>query len=595
MSAAPPPERSTLATLKALLRILSGGRRRDIVRTAAMTLLGTFSELLTIGSVVPFLAIVSNPEAARSFPGVGAVIGLIGADSERELLIAATGLLIAATLFAAMVRLLILWSTQRTVVGLGHEISTTIYSRMLRQPYIHFLGSNPSEHYASVDKVQALTFSVFMPMIQGLNASVIAIGIGLLLVAIDPLTALLGAGVTAGVYVLVTLFARRRLKANSAILARQQTARMQAIQEAVGGIRDILLGHTQNAFEESFRAVDLRLRRATAANIFIAQAPRFLVEAVGIVLIGLLALAMSQRPGGIMAAVPVLGALALGAQRLFPLLQQAYSGWSVFAGNTQVLVDVVALLEAPVVEAAGAPLDGPVRPFERDIVFDRVGMSYPNRPAVLQDVRLTIAKGERIGLVGTTGSGKSSFLDVLMALIDPDRGEVRIDGVPLGDATRANWQAQIAHVPQAVYLSDSSIAANIAFGAPQAAIDMARIEAAARQAQMHEFILTLPQGYATPVGERGVRLSGGQRQRIAIARALYKDATLLIFDEATAALDRKTEAAIMDSVKALGRDRTILIVAHRISALDGCDRIVRIEAGRIVESGAYGELVGDSA
>jgi ATP-binding cassette subfamily B protein len=592
---APVSERSTFATLKALLRALSGGRRRDILVSIGTMLLGTFAELLTIGSVVPFLAVVSNPEGARAFPGVGFLLGLFGAGSERDLLWGATALLIAATIFAAAVRLLILRTTQRTVVGLGHEIATAIYSRMLRQPYLHFVSRNPSEHYASVEKVQTLTFSVFMPLVQGLNASVIALGIAALLVAIDPVTALVGAGVTAGVYVAITVFTRRRLKANSRVLALKATARMQAIQEAVGGIRDILLGHTQSVFEETFRDIDIKLRRANAANIFIAQAPRFVVEAVGIVLIGLLAVAMSLRPGGIMAAVPVLGALALGAQRLMPLLQQAYSGWSIFAGNRQVLADVVALLEAPVVETGGAPLDGPVRPFARDVVFDNVGMSYPNRPGVLRGLNLSIAKGERIGLVGTTGSGKSSFLDVLMALLEPDAGEVRIDGVPLSAATRANWQAQIAHVPQAVYLSDNSVAANIAFGAPEETLDLARIEAAARQAQMHDFILTLPQGYATPVGERGVRLSGGQRQRIAIARALYKDATLLIFDEATGALDRKTEAAIMDAVQALGRDRTVLIVAHRISALAGCDRIVRIEAGRIVESGAYGELVGDSA
>jgi ATP-binding cassette subfamily B protein len=257
------------------------------------------------------------------------------------------------------------------------------------------------------------------------------------------------------------------------------------------------------------------------------------------------------------------------------------------------MTDVLGLLEAPVV--ASAPAGSEPRPFAKDIVFDRVSLSYPGRVPALEEVSLTIKKGERIGLVGTTGSGKSSFLDLLMALLDPSEGEIRIDGSRLDDSVRPGWQAQIAHVPQAVYLADASIASNIAFAEPETAIERERVEAAARQAHLHDFIAALPEGYDTKVGERGVRLSGGQRQRIAIARALYKKANLLIFDEATGALDRKTERAIMDGIAELGRGITILIVAHRISALAGCDRIVRLEAGRIVESGSYTELVGETA
>jgi ATP-binding cassette subfamily B protein len=432
-----------------------------------------------------------------------------------------------------------------------------------------------------------------MPLMQALTASLLALAIIILLFAIDPFTACIAAASIGALYFGVSIATRKRLKANSVIVAQSSTARMQAIQEGLGGIRDILLGHSQHVFEENFRRLDWRYRRAQALNMFFGGAPRYFVEAAGIVLIVLVALSMSARPGGIVAAIPVLGALALGAQRLLPLIQQSYLGWTLFAGNVRVMADVLALMEAPVMASAPAGAAGP--PFARDIVFDRVSLSYPGRVPALQEISLVIAKGERVGLVGTTGSGKSSFLDLLMALLDPSEGEIRIDDRPLDDSSRAAWQAQIAHVPQSVYLADASIASNIAFAEPVEGIDRARVEAAARQAQLHDFISALPEGYETMVGDRGVRLSGGQRQRIAIARALYKEASVLIFDEATGALDRKTEHAIMESVAALGRGITILVVAHRISALAGCDRIVRLEGGRIVESGSYRELVGASA
>jgi ABC-type multidrug transport system fused ATPase/permease subunit len=256
------------------------------------------------------------------------------------------------------------------------------------------------------------------------------------------------------------------------------------------------------------------------------------------------------------------------------------------------LADVVVLMQAPIVtslprDRAKAPV-----PFHRDIAFDRVGFRYQARASALTSVSLTIAKGERVGLIGETGSGKSTLLDVLMGLLDPTSGAVLIDGEPLVDRNRANWQAQIAHVPQMIYLADSSIASNIAFGEPEEAIDMARVRHAASRAHIDDFIAGLPHGYGTSVGERGVRLSGGQRQRIGIARALYKRASVLIFDEATSALDGKIESSIMRSIFELERGLTLVMIAHRTTTLVGCDRIVRLADGELVEQGTYEEVLG---
>jgi ABC-type multidrug transport system fused ATPase/permease subunit len=551
--------------------------------------LGTLAELVTIGAVVPFLALMSSPETAQEFAGVR-LLDSVASDGS-DLLWWAMGLLIMAAVVTAAARLLLLWTVQRTVTAIGHETGTRIYGRMLRQPYGYYLQRNPSELYASLQKIDSLTFGVLMPMVQAVNATLIALGIIIFLLAIDPWSVAIGAIFITIMYAVITAASRGRLRRNSRILSTTQNARLQAIQEGLGGIRDILLAHTQPVFEKSFAKLDYDLRRAQATNSFIAGAPRFIIEATGIVAIGFLAVLMSGRPGGMLGAIPTLGALALGAQRLLPLIQQAYTGWTVYAGNAAVVDDLIALLEAPIVEDAEEPDRGSGRPFERDIVFEKVSLSYPGRGQVLHQLNLAIGRGERVGVVGRTGSGKSSFLDVFMALLPAEEGEIRIDGVPLTAGNRASWQAQIAHVPQSVYLSDSTIASNIAFGEAEEAIDTARVEAAARQADMHDFILGLPQGYATLVGERGVRLSGGQRQRIAIARALYKQARVLIFDEATGALDRQTEKAIIAAISSLGRDVTILVVAHSLSALSGCDRIIRMEKGRIVDSGEIADLV----
>jgi ABC-type multidrug transport system fused ATPase/permease subunit len=588
------PAPSHGALLVALLRVMGARRRRHLAATILALALGALAELVTIGAVPPFLALVSDPVGAAHLPGFWLFLKLTGSHLGDDLLVRAAALLIGATLAAAAARVLILWLSQGFVIAFGHDVGTAIFSRMLRQPYAHHVTRNPSELLASVEKVHILTFGTLLPLMQAVTAALIAATIIALLFLIDPFIASIASAAMALLYTGVTLATRGRLKANSSMLSHSATARLQSIQEGIGGIRDILLGHSQHVFEENFRRLDARYRKAQALNLFIGGAPRYLVEAGGVVLIVLLAVAMSYRPGGIVAALPVLGALALGAQRLLPLVQQSYLGWSNFAGHAGVMADVLELMNAPIVSTE--PLrSGPPGPgFTTDIVFDSVGLSYPGRVPALADISLRIAQGERIGLVGTTGSGKSSFLDLLMALLEPSEGAILIDGRPLDDSNRADWQAQIAHVPQSVYLADGSIAANIAFAEPESAIDGARVEAAARQAQLHGFIAALPDGYATRVGERGVRLSGGQRQRIAIARALYKSPKVLIFDEATGALDRKTEGAIMSAVTSLDRDLTMLIVAHRVSALAGCDRILRLEEGRLVDSGTHGELVGES-
>jgi len=336
------------------------------------------------------------------------------------------------------------------------------------------------------------------------------------------------------------------------------------------------------------------MQLALASNQVVGASPRFGVEALGMVLIAGLAYmlaAASGAVGGVTDAVPVLGALALGAQRLLPVLQQIYTAYITIKGNQVSTQDALDLLGQPMPAHAYARPAKPMA-FQTAITLKDLGFRYtPQGPWVLRNLNLQIAKGSRVGFVGVTGIGKSTLLDIVMGLLTPSEGMLLIDNTVVNPQNPRAWQAHISHVPQAIYLSDTSIAENIAFGAPAELIDLQRVKQAAQQAQIAQTIEGWRNGYETLVGERGVRLSGGQRQRIGIARALYKRANVIIFDEATSALDNDTEAAVMQAVETLGRDITILIIAHRLTTLKNCDQIVELANCGIKAVGGYEQMM----
>lgn len=573
--------------IRAFYRAIDPRRRLHLLFTLGLMLVAALTELITIGAVLPFLALLADPAHSADIPGFGLLVALAGSASPSDLLFLAGALLCGASIAAGLARLTVLRATNRLAFALGHDLGVAIFSRTLRQPYSVYVGRNPSEVFAGVDKVQTLIFSMLLPLMQGMVAGVTALAILIVLTAVAPAITLASAGAVVLIYVAVSLATGRRLKSNSAAIASAATARMKALQEGFGGLRDIILGQTHDAFEDGFNALDRGYRQAQAENQFINAAPRVVLETSAIVLAGLLALYMSRGAGGLAAAIPVLGALALGTQRLLPLLNACYVGWSQVGGNSHLLRDILGLLQIPVVGGSGAAASPAA--FTRAITFDGVSLHHPGRDPALRDVSLEIPRGARLGIVGPTGSGKSSLLDLLMGLIDPTAGEIRIDGRPLDDSIRAGWQSAIAHVPQSIYVADLSIAANIAFGRHRHEIDMGRVKDAARAARLDAFVESLPEGYATLVGERGVRLSGGQRQRIAIARAFYKRAGILILDEPTSQLDADAEQAIVATLAAMAPDVTIVMVAHHEPALWGCDLILRLG------DGAAGGLVSNRA
>lgn len=567
--------------LRRLWLHIQPGRRKQFGLLLVLMFVASLAELVSIGAVLPFLGVLTAPEQVFVHPASQPLVRLLHLQNPQSLLVPLTVLFGLAAIVAGTIRVLLLWVSTRLSFATGADLGLEIYRRTLYQPYSVHIARNSSAVIDAVStKSQGVINGVIYPVVMMISSGLMMTIVIGALVAYQPLIALLSFVGFGGLYLLINLLTQERLQANSQVVAMHSTERVKALQEGMGGIRDLLLDGTQSTYCAIFSEADQNMRRAQAQNSVIGQAPRYLMEALGMVLIALVALWLALQPGGMGSALPIMGALALAAQRLLPMLQQVYQGWSNFKGNHETLIEVLDLLDQPLPSHLNEPQQLPL-PFTQEIRLQGVAFRYrPNNPWVLQDVHLRIPKGSRVGVVGTTGSGKSTLLDIVMGLLLPSRGQMWIDGVAIGETNARAWQAHIAHVPQAIYLADASIAENIAFGLPPSQVDMARVQQAATRAQLTSTIAALPDGYNTRVGERGVQLSGGQRQRIGIARALYKSANVIVLDEATSALDNETESAVMQAIDGLDSDITIFIIAHRLTTLRNCDFIIDVVNSR---------------
>lgn len=581
--------------IKRLWRHLSARRQHQFWLLVALLLVSALAEVISLGAVLPFLGVLTAPDHVFNMPIASSLIRRLGLVSPEQLILPLTVTFGLAVLIAAAIRMLLLWVSTRYTFACGADLSEGVYRRTLYQPYQVHVSRNSSEVISGItNKVDGAVFGVLLPLLTLISSIVLFVSIMLALVAIDPMAASVAAVGFGVCYGVISWLTRRRLQQNSRRIAYEQTQVIKSLQEGLGGIRDVLLDGTQSVYCEVYSQSDQTLRRALANNAFIGGSPRFAMEALGMLLIISLAYTLSLQEGGVANALPVLGALALGAQRLLPALQMSYSSWVTIAGNQSALADALDFLDQPLPEDTGQTAIEPLL-LADSICFDSVRFRYTDEaPWVLDGVTLSIPKGARVGFVGSTGSGKSTLLDLLMGLLSPTEGEFLVDGKPLLGSRYRAWQRTIAHVPQNIYLADTSLAENIAFGVRCDAIDMLRVKAAARQAQIADFIESRPEGYQAQVGERGIRLSGGQRQRIGIARALYKQASVLLFDEATSALDNATEQSVMSAIEGLNRDLTIVIVAHRLSTVRSCDIVVELGGGRVVAQGNYEYLLESS-
>ena len=585
--------KSNISLIEMMLELwgkIEGINRRQIFQILFLMLLASFAEMLSISAIFPFLAILIDPDRLMQSFYVQKFLVFWGIDSTKNLLSLFTGIFCFVTIVAAVIRVALTKVTASCSNRIGAKLSLDMYRRSLYEPYLNHTSKNSSEVISQISASGTLVGGVIAPSLNLINSIILFFGILGALILVSPFITLALAGLFGLVYYGLMRLVRVRLQLNSERILRESANVTKSLQEGLGGIREVILEGSQEFYCQIYEKADLPLRQAYVDNIFLGVAPRFFIEALGIILIAILAYCLSQFGGAGAVTIPVLGALALGAQRLLPVLQQIYSSIITIQSSRPTLRVCLNLLNQPL--PSSHLLNFSRLSFEKEIRIEGVNFQYfSGTKWVLKSVNLNIPKGGRIGIVGPTGGGKSTLLDILMGLLEPSSGNLVVDDVVINAENIGSWRSHIAHVPQSIYLTDASIAQNIAFGIEADSIDFERVKRAAGYAQLTKFIDELPEGYDTHVGERGVRLSGGQRQRIGIARALYKQADVLVFDEATSALDGNTEGEVMEAINSLSKELTIILVAHRLTTLKSCDLVVEVAQGAIQKVGSYNDLI----
>jgi ABC-type bacteriocin/lantibiotic exporter with double-glycine peptidase domain len=575
-----------------LWRHLSNRRKIQLSFSFMLAAFAAGAEMISIGAVFPFLGVLIDPIKVINSDFFLRYIDPLGIDSPDYLLLAVTVIFIFFVVFASAVRLSLVFLQTRISAAICVDLSLSVYERTLYQPYREHVKKNSSEILAGIAKVNGLVNGFIGPLISLVSGLVILTAISATLFLMNTYVALYSILTFSAIYTLVTLVTKSKIAEYSKTIAVNQGLANKSVQEGLGGIRDVILGGTQRIYVSLYRTAFLPMLRAQARIQFIGASPRLVIEGLGLTVIALLAYRLSSQSGqvgGLNESIPLLGLLALGAQRMLPTIQQVYSSYITLTGYSASTTDALGLLGQPMPDR-----DPLVRqlalPLRSEITFKNVSFAYRAGSFVLNDINLIIKKGARVGFIGKTGCGKSTLLDLIMGLLTPTRGEILVDGINLDSRNVDRWQMNVAHVPQLIFLADSTIAENIAFGVPPDLIDMSQVKIAAQQAQLSTTIESWPDAYSTVVGERGIRLSGGQRQRIGIARALYKRAKVIVLDEATSALDNATESDVMQAISSLSSDVTILIVAHRVTTLKNCDVVIELNEGSVMQPAALEEL-----
>ncbi len=579
--------------LKRLLSLLTARERAQLRRVGVVAVGAAVLETLSVFSVLPFIAAVSDPSGFMARPEVGRVAELLGIGEARTMLLVGGAVVLALVLATNVAGAFSLRLIHLTAWNINHYLSCRLLGAYLSRPYEWFLGRNTSGLNRNLlDEVRTAIQGVLLPLLYSLVRGMGAVMLVLVLLFVDyRLTLIAGTvlglaylGIYYGVRALQERLGKIRIGANQ--------IRFQVTAEALGGIKEVKSLGVEKEFLRRYGESGPPFVRAMAWTNVITELPRHILEvlSVGTVLVLLLLLILSGN--SLEEALPVLALFAFAGYRLVPSFHLVFSGLN----RARFYIPALKELEEDLSIEGRMPKSPGERPpsieLRESLELDEVTFRYPetSHPA-LDRITLSIPQGERIGVVGPTGAGKTTLADLLLGLLEPREGVVRVDGEALSGPDWSRWRASVGYVPQTIFLTDDTVAGNIAFGLPPEMVDRERVQTVARMAEVDEFVRGLSEGYDSMVGERGVRLSGGQRQRIGMARALYRDPSLLLLDEATSALDGATEEAVMDSVFGLERERTVVIIAHRLATVHRCDRIVVLEGGRVSAVGTWDELL----
>ena len=578
------------STARKLFHMLSGVQRRTALSLLVLMLVGMVLETLGIGLVIPAVTVMTRGDLATDFPQLEPWLRRLGNPSHVQLVVGSMITLVVVAAVKALFLGFLGWWSARFAFGLQAEFSRRLYAGYLRQPYSFHLRRNSANLIRNtirqVDQIRAV-----MQVALTLVAEVfVLIGVLVLLLAVEPMGTL---------WVVVTLstagWVFQRLTRDRLLrwgVARQwhEGLRIQHLQQGLGGVKDVKLLGREDDFVGQYDVHNVENARVGRHQATLEKLPKLWFELLAVLGLTVLILAMIGQGESLEALLPTLALFAVAAFRLLPSTTRVLSS----VQNIRVTIPVIDNIhtELSLVGSVAPAASHQPLPLQDLLVIDDVTFRYPETEScALDGVNLSIRRGSSAGLIGATGSGKTTLVDVILGLLTPQTGVVCVDGVDIQTNLRG-WQDQIGYVPQTIFLTDDTLRRNIAFGRGDDEIDEEAVERVVRAAQLESFVGELPGGLDTVVGERGVRLSGGQRQRIGIARALYHDPAVLVLDEATSSLDVETERQVMDAVDALRGDKTLLVVAHRLSTVKHCDRIFRLERGRLVEQGEASVVLG---
>lgn len=588
------------ALIKELFSLLTPSQRRRFCSLQILVILMAIMELMGIASIGPFMALVADPALLDKHIFLGKLYAFSGLASPNRFLFATgVGVLIMLSL-ASIISIVTTWRMSLFAFGVGTEIADRLYQHYLAQPWLfHAQGSSAQLTKQISTEANRVTQQIIQPLIHFNSRLVLAVLISGAILLYNPIIALSGLAIFVSGYVLIYTLVRHRIAYHGRKVSSTNTQRFKLMNEGFGGIKDVLLLGRSRYFIEQFNKSGKVLARAQGVNSALTLVPRYFMELLAFgAVIGLVLLLLKLHHGVLSQALPMLAVYTLAGFKLLPALQQIYGSVTQIKGNMAAFESIKADLEASVQDKTMVAKDSVHTHAQIQlsthhmIHLQNITFTYPGKDTpALNNINIQIPINAIVGFVGESGSGKSTAVDLILGLIEPDQGQLMLDELVIGPQNKRAWQNNIGFVPQSIFLSEDSIAKNIAFGLDPQAINMEQVEKAMRLASLEELVHSLPHGLDTKVGERGVQLSGGQRQRIGIARALYNNGQLLIFDEATSALDGITEKVIMDAIHALSGQRTIVLIAHRLKTVKHCDLIYFMDHGQVVDQGTYEQLL----
>jgi ABC-type multidrug transport system fused ATPase/permease subunit len=583
------------STLRKILEILTPAERRLLWLVFAGVLVAALLETAGVASIVPFLGVIANPNAVQDNDVLHWLFITLGFTSVNWFLLFLGFLSLGALVLSNSMRALVTWGMLRFSWMRNHSLSQRLLESYLHRPYIFFLNENTSTFGRNIlMETLGMVTGVLMPALQIIARGMVLIFLLALIIIVNPVLAMVVAVSIGAIYGAIYLFVRRKIEWAGRERMEANALRFKIASEAFGGIKAVKLIGSEDNFVRRYSAHSFQYAKHSATAEVLASLPLYALETVAFVGIILIVLYLMVSRGDLAQVLPLAGLFAFAGYRMMPAMQQIYSGAIQLRFNLAVLDTLHEALQAGTSTAGHRDSrDIEPLPFKDRLEIRGITFKYPQTTEpVINDLSLTIKAGSSMAFAGKTGSGKTTISDIILGLLTPADGSMRVDGVEIDTETLRRWQSNIGYVPQDIYLQDDTIASNIAFGVDEGKFDMAAVERAAKIANIHDFIVgELPDGYNTIVGERGVRLSGGERQRVGIARALYHDPAVLVLDEATSALDGVTEHSVFTAIENIARVKTLIIIAHRLTTVRKCDVIYVIDDGRIIAHGTYDELM----